>query len=542
VSESVPVSPSRTALIARSTLIVMIAFGAAKVISLVQTLVIARTFGISADYDAFIAANRLPEIIFNVIAGGSIGVAFIPVFSGLLAKGDQKAAWNTASYVANTIFSLTCLVSLLVFVFAPMLVSQVIAPGFAPEIQAKTVEMMRILLFTTIIFSVSGLLSGILQSHNRFLLPAIAPVMYDLGILFGVLFLVSPLGIYGLPIGALIGAALHLGVQVPGLLRLNARWTPSFGWRDPHFRKIILLMVPRIGDLGLISLSAIVAGNILSQLGEGATSAYDWGWRLMQIPETLIGTAMGVVIFPTLAALSSVGDVDGKRAAMSGSLRFIFIATIPSAVVLIVAGQPLLSLLEGGAFDAQATVLVYSTLQFFAIGVIVHSVLEVIARSFFADKDTFTPLLVAIGGAVVNIGVALVFSGVLNGTASPDKVGFIALANTLGVLFEVVVLMLILHRRWGGLNEQSMAITASKTLFASLLMGAAIIAVNAGWGMIGLANGGTVMTIVQIVLMLLIGGVVFAISAYLLKLTEFHDAIHQIRARFARKSSQQVPA
>lgn len=512
--------PSTRAHVARSTFIVMVAFATAKGISLIQAWIIARSFGISPEYDAFVAANRLPEIIFNLIAGGAIAFAFIPVFTGLLARNETKQAWKTASHVANTIFLLTLIASGIAFLLSDWLVTSLIAPGFSPEIQALTTGLMRVLLISTLIFSISGIVMGILQSHNRFLLPALAPIMYDLGILFGVVFLIEPFGIYGLAIGAVLGAALHLLVQIPGLFQVRARWAAEFGWRDPNLRQVIVLMIPRMADLGLISLSAIITTNILSRLGPGATSAYDWGWRLMQIPETLIGTAMGTVIFPTLAAFSSLGDIAGKRTAFSGSVRFILIGTIPSAIFLIVAGKPLLSLLQGGAFDDMAVDLVYSTLQFFALGIIVHSVLEVVARSFYADKDTLTPLWVAFGGAVVNIGVALLFTGVLTGTASPDQVGMLALANTLGVTFEVVVLSYMLRRRWNGLDESHIGKTALKALIASLIMGAVIFALDGVWVALGLTGRGTLWTIILLAVTLIISGLVFLIAAWFLRIEE----------------------
>lgn len=538
------IAESRRANLARSTLLVMISFGLAKGISLVQTFIIARAFGVSADYDAFVAANRLPEVIFNLIAGGAIAFAFIPVFTGLLAKNETRTAWKTASHVVNTVFGLTLVVSAIVFVLSPWLVSTSIAPGFTAQAQAQTSDMMRILLVSTLIFSISGLVMGILQSHNRFLLPALAPIMFDLGILGGVIFLLPIMGIYGVAVGAVIGAAMHLGIQIPGLLRVKARWFPEFGWNDPNLRRIVRLMIPRVADLGLVSLSTLIIQNLLSRLGEGATSAYDWGWRLMQIPETLIGTAMGVVIFPTLAALSSIGDETGKRDAMSGALRFIYIATIPSAVFLIVAGRTLISILEGSAFDATATNLVYSALQFFAIGIIVHSMLEVVARSFYADKDTLTPLFAAIGGAIITIGFAAVFSGALQrsssiqflvpqvstGTllsfgvtrffATPEGVGMLALANTLGIAFEVAVLLWILRRRWHSLSENEMARTVFKTAAASLIMAVAVVAVNAAWNLLGLSGRGTVFAIIQTAVEAGIGGLVFIGAAYLLKMDE----------------------
>ena len=531
-------NPGRNPHLARSTAIVVLSFAAAKLISLAQTFVIARAFGITADYDAFVTANKVPEQIYNVIAGGAIAFAFIPVFTGLLARQEQDKAWRTASHVVNTIFTATFIASLLAFIFAPWLIANVVAPGFDLVNQAQTVALMRILLVSTLIFSVSGIAMGVLQSYNMFLFPALAPIMYDVGILFGVLVLIPVMGISGIAVGAVLGAALHLGVQVPGLARIGIHWKPEWGWNDPELRRVIKLMIPRVADIGVVSVLAIVTSNILSRLGTGAASAFDWGWRLMQIPETLIGTAMGVVIFPTLAALSSLGDVAGKRDAMSGALRFILIGTIPSAIGLILIGRPMISLLERGAFDSSASALVYSTLQFFALGIIVHSALEIIARSFYADKDTFTPLLVAVGGFLVNLVAAVVLSNVLAvermavfniaaaATGSlglmtePGNVGGLALANTLGVLFEVVVLAFFLRKRWRGLNEYSIAQTTAKTLAASLGMGLVVVAVEAAWAMLGLADRGFIFIVAQIGVQVVLGVAAFALVAYLLRMDE----------------------
>ena len=474
--------------LARSTLLVICAFAGAKFISLVQTIVIAQVFGISVELDAYVAANGLPELIYTLIAGGAMAHAFIPVFSGLLARGDRDGAWRTATLVINCVFLATLLLSLLTFLAAPWLVTTVVAPGFDATAQAQTVILMRILLLTTLIFSVSGICMGILQSHNHFLLPALAPVLYDVGILFGVLFLIPRFGIFGIAWGAVLGAALHLGIQVPGLIRYRARWWPLLDFADPQLRRILQLMLPRIAGLGVFSLNFLVMNNIASRLGPGSVSALSWGWRIMQIPQTLIGTAMGTVIFPTLAALSELGDDQGKRDAMSGALRFILIASIPSAVGLIFLGHPLVSLLERGAFDASASTLVTATLRFFALGLVVHAVLEVVARSFYADKDTLTPLWAALGGAAINLVGAFLLSGVLLTDAIVFSGPFLqfarrvdlgvsglALANSLGTTFEVGLLLWVLRKRWQSLNEDALTRTVLKTTAASLLMALAIV-------------------------------------------------------------------
>lgn len=544
-----PTVEKRTRQLARSTLVVMIAFGAAKLISLGQTVIIANVFGVGREWDAFVTANSIPELIFTLIAGGALAHAFIPIFSGFLAREDENGAWRTASHVVNTVFVTTFIVSAIVFLVAPWLVANVVAPGFDELGRQQTVELMRILLLSTLIFSISGIVMGILQSFNHFLTPALAPIMFDVGILLGVILLIRPFGVRGIAYGAVLGAAMHLLIQVPGLVRFRARWLPELGLRDPVLWRVVRLMLPRVAGLGLFSLNFLIMNNIASRLGEGSVSALNWGWRLMQIPQTLIGTAMGTVIFPTLAALSEIGDEAGKRNAMSGALRFIMIASIPSAIGLIFVGQPLISLLERGAFDASASALVYSTLRFFALGIVVHSALEVVARSFYADKDTLTPLWAALGGAIINLALAFLLSGVARVEAGyvnhmvmeqfgylgtplfVGNVGGLALANTLGTTFEVGVLLVALRRRWRGINENALARTVLKTLAASLVMALAIVVLNAAWHSLGLAGRGLVWTILQIGVEVAVGAGVFLAVAILLKMDELRTLLALVLRR-----------
>jgi putative peptidoglycan lipid II flippase len=537
---------TRTRRLAYSTLTVIIAFGIAKVISLAQTVIILQVFGISKEWDAYVTANRIPELIFTLIAGGALAHAFIPIFGGFLAKGERDRAWRTASHVINTVFTVTFIASAIVFIFAPWLVANVAAPGFDLEGQAQTVGLMRLLLVSTLIFSVSGIVMGILQSFNHFLLPALAPIMFDIGILIGVVFLLTPLGVYGIAAGAVLGAAMHLAIQILGLIRYRARWTMEFGLRDPELWRVIRLMMPRVAGLGVYSLNFIIMNNIASRLGTGSVSALDWGWRLMQIPQTLIGTAMGTVIFPTLAELNAVGDHNGKRAAMSGALRFIMIGSIPSAIGLILVGRPVIQILEGGAFNTAAATIVYSTLQVFALGMIVHSVLEIVARSFYADKDTLTPLWAALGGAAINLVLSFALSNVayaeraisalslVGGQFSglrPEfgNVSGLAMANSFGVAFEVIFLLVVLRRRWYGIHENEVARTILKTTAASLVMGLSIIVVGMLWQSV--AGNSKILIGIQIILETAVGSIVFLITAFVLKMQEISVLFNMILRR-----------
>ena len=534
--------------IARSTVTVMLAFGAAKVISFFQTLVIAQAFGVGSQLDAYVAANRIPELIVTLISGGALTHAFIPIFSSFLAQGDADAAWRLASHLINTIFTLALILSAAVFVMAPWLVENAVAPGFDPATTRYTVEMMRILLIGTIIFSISGIFSGILNSHQHFLLPALAPIMYDVGILIGVVFLLPIYGVHGIAFGAVLGAVMHLGIQIPGLFRYKMKWKRELGLGNPDLWRVIRLMLPRIAGLGVFSLNFLIMNNIASRLGVGSVSALDWGWRLMQIPQTLIGTAMGIVIFPTLAALSEVNDIDGKREAMSGALRFILISSIPAAIGLIVLGRPLIGLLERGAFDSSASALVYSALSMFTLGLVMHSAMEIIARSFYADKDTLTPLFAALGGALVNLALAFMLSDVRAADArlfynsviialptggyplETGNVSGLALANSFGVMFEVLALLYLLRRRWHGIQENALAQTLVKTLAASLIMAVAIIIADTLW-QASAASGSLPATMVRLAVGTVIGLTVFIGAGIALKMKELSELWLIVRQR-----------
>ena len=249
---------------------------------------------------------------------------------------------------------------------------------------------------------------------------------------------------------------------------------------------------------------------------------------------------MGIIIFPTLSALSEIGDGDGKRSALSGSVRFILFTTIPAAVGLIVIGRPLIGLLERGAFDAAASDFVYSTLVGFSLGLIVHSLLEIVARGFYADKDTFTPLIAALIGAAINLGLAIYLSGinpfgateVVNGAATPqDRVWGLALANSIGTAIEVLILMWILRGRWQGIQQGRLFRTTVKTIIASVIMGAFVIIFNTLWGSIGLNERGLLFDIIQVVIGSLVGVAVFFTVAIILQMEELREFVTIVRGK-----------
>jgi putative peptidoglycan lipid II flippase len=454
--------------IARNTLLVGTFFAFAAAAGLFRNVVIARQFGIGTDLDAYYAAFKLPDLLFTVVAGGALATAFIPVFASFLADDDLEGAWRLASSVTNLVVLAVSGLAVLAALLAPWLVRTLIAPGFDTAGQSETVAVMRIVLISTLVFGISAVQGSVLHGFKHFLLPALAPVMYPLGIAGGALWLAPSGGVRGLAIGAVVGAALHLAVKIPGLVRYGFRWWPALDLRSPAVRRVAVLMGPRVLDLGVFHLTLLITTNLASRLGAGSVSALEWGWDAMQLPETIIGTAFGLVALPTLADLAARSDVDGLRSTLGETLRAVIALTVPAAGGLILLGRLLLQLLyERGAFDPAATDAVFVALRFYALGLVGHACLELAARAFFAQQDTVTPLLVAAGLAAVNVilGVLLV---------EPMGHGGLALANSLAVSAEVFVLLFILRRRWGGMEGRQMLSALSRVIIATLLMGIAV--------------------------------------------------------------------
>jgi len=454
--------------IVRNTLLVGALFGLATGAGLLRNVIIARQFGIGTDLDAYFAAFKLPDLLFTIVAGGALATAFIPVFADFLTANDREGAWRLASAITNLVVIVVSLLAVVAAVIAPWLVNTVIAPGFTLPQQAETASVMRLVLVSTVLFGISAVQSSVLHGFRHFLLPALAPVVYPLGITAGAIWLAPTWGVRGLAMGAVIGAALHLVVKIPGLMYYGFRWWPVLDLKHQAVRRVLILMGPRVLDLGVFHLTLVATTNLASRLDAGSVSALEWGWDAMQIPETIIGTAFGLVAFPTLAALAARGDLAGLRGTLGETLRMVIVLSVPATFGLIFLGRPLLAIVyQRGAFDAAATEAVFIALQFYALGLTGHACLEVAARAFFAQQDTVTPLLIATIFGAINVGLAVLL---MQGLGH----GGLALANSLAISAEVITLLLILRRRLDGVEGYQILTTLGRALVASTFMGMVI--------------------------------------------------------------------
>jgi putative peptidoglycan lipid II flippase len=443
---------------ARSSLIVSIFFAFDKVLGFARSLIVNRQFGLSYELDVFNAANNIPDLLSALISGGALGVALIPVLSEYLEKKGRKDAWELFSRILNLAFVVTASIAILLAIFAPAFVTKVVAPGFPLEQQQLTIELMRLDLIAIIIFSISGLVMAGLHANQHFLLPALAPGLYNIGQIFGALVLAPEgkfelgpisingmgLGIMGLVYGVIIGAFLHLLIQVPGLIKYKFKWTPKINIKSPGVSKVMKLLAPRVATMFFIQMFFIVRDNLASGMGEGSVSALNLGWFIMQVPETMIGTAIAIALLPTISELFAQEQTEKFKNTINMAVKAIIALTIPIAAIIAIGLQPLVDIAFG--FAVEGTEMVVLAARIYLIGLTGHALLEIVSRSFYAQQNARIPLYAAALNAIGFIIMAIIFS---------RSFGFagIAVANVIAFTIEALLLLWLLNKKFPGILE-----------------------------------------------------------------------------------------
>jgi len=518
--------------IVRATGTVMIAFIVVSLIGVVHQMVITRVFGVSSALDSFYAANRITELLFNLMAGGALGSAFIPMFTGYLTREDKKGAWRLASGVLNTVTLILVGVSVLVWIFASQIVEHglfILAADANLEQVDETVRMLRIMLPSVIIFGISGLVMGMLNAHQSFLIPALAPGFYSLGIIFGALWLPSSWGIDRLAVGVVLGALAHLLVQLPSLLRLPGRFYQlSVGFQDKAVQKVLALMVPRVIGAGVVQLNFLANTVIALSLGEGAASAVTLAFALMLMPQRAIGQSAGIAALPTLSAQAELGKTAEMRQLIASILRGMLLLAAPASVGMIILRVPIVQVLyEGGEFSPTATQMVAWALLWYALGLIGHSLVEVLSRAFYAVQDTRTPVLVGVGAMSLNIMLSFVFSRWFQSLGWMAH-GGLALANSLATGLESLLLLVLVRKKLKGINGREILNGGLVGLGASLIMGTAV------YGFITyLPLNSRLLSLIGGVV---IGVIVYALVLWLLRVPEFTSVQKAVLARLHRQA------
>lgn len=504
----------------RSSILVILFLGFGKVLGLWRLQLISNVFGTSPQFDAFTAANQLPEVFSTILASNALAAAFIPVYSAYILKKDDQEASRLAHTVLSLVFLVLGIVAAVAAIFAPWLTAVILVPDFPPETQQLTAELMRIILLQTIFFGISnGVLSSMLNSHQHFALPALAPIALDIGYLIGLFFLVPTYGIHGLAWGTVISGVLHILIQLPAFMKLGLKLGFKLDLKLAGVQEIIRLMGPRVVTLGAIQLADLFIIRIASGLPSGSTSGYFYGYALMQFPETLLGTAVAIVMFPTMSELFNAGDKEGMKNTAVKALSIIWTLTIPAAIGIVLLSRPVLvTFLEGGAFTADSTRIVYSVLLVFSIRIVSEATVEIVARLLYAQHNTKTPMFVYIGWFLVNLGLAYTFVLVFNWGVTG-----LAAASTVAFTFLAIVLFVINSQKLGGLGERQLGIAGGRALLA-----------GAGMALVIFLLGQLISsTLIFLAIAIIGGGLTYIVLNVLLGGRELHEAWQLVRRKTA---------
>jgi putative peptidoglycan lipid II flippase len=512
--------------IARAAGTVMFAIVFGQVMSLIRSILVVRAFPTDV-LDAFIAANRVSETLFTLIAAGALGSAFIPTFTGFLVHDDRVSGWKLASSIANLVTLTLSLLAGVIALFAPQIVRYILAPGlyYNYELYHLTINLLRIQLISVVLFGLGGLVIGILNSHKIFFIPQLTAGMYQIGQIFGVLVLARWTGIYGLAWGVVLGAGLFLVIQLPTLFGLKGTYSFSFGRGNPAVRQVITLMGPRILGQAVVQLNFWVNIWLASQMGAGSVTSLFYGFALMLMSQAVIAQSVAIVVMPTFSAQFALGKIDELRALLATALRGMLMLAIPASLGLIVLATPIVAMLyQRGHFNSNDVRMTAWALTWYAAGMIGHSVLEVLTRAFYAQQDTKTPVVVGVAAMTLNVIFSFAFSALFL-QIGWIPLGGLALANSLATALEAATLFIIMRRRLNGINGKEIFIGIAKFGLAALGMLASLLF----W----LQLTGGLNPWVQGLGGVIVGGFVYILGVILLKVPEMQSLIGIVRRRIS---------
>ncbi len=518
--------------IARAAGAVMFAILLGQLAGLLRGVIVARIFHAS-ELDAFFAANRVSETLFLLVAGGALGSAFIPTFTGLLAKGEGNSAWRLASSVGAAVSLTLSLLAALVAFFAPQVVRYALAPGLSadPKLFALTVSLLRIQLVSAVLFGVGGLVVGILNAHQIFLIPALTPALYQLGIIFGAVILSPFMGIHGLAWGVVIGAAFYLLVQIPSLAKQMAKREPQgaasrlpgVNFRDPNFVQVILLMGPRLLGVAVVQLNFWVNTWLASQMASGSVTGLYYGFSLMIMAQAALAQSVAIAAMPTFSAQHALGKRDEMRGSLAASLRGVILLALPASLGLMILRVPIVSLLyQRGEFDSRMVEIVSWALLWYAAGLAGHSIMEVLTRAFYAQHDTKTPVLIGAAAMSLNVLFSVAFSKWFSALGWAPH-GGLALANSLATALEAAALFTAMRRRLNGIEGGTILRGAIPALLSALAMSLALLAL--------LRWGESLRAWILVPLGILLGGGIYFGGLILFRVPEIQQTLASLKRR-----------
>ena len=422
--------------------------------------------------DAYTVAFTIPDFMFFILVSGALSVTFIPVFNQRMAKYNKKSAWELSSSVLNVLALLTLVTSILIIIFAEPLVKYIVGPGLSESSRSLAISMMRVIAINPFLFAIATVITSIQQAIGRFTFTALAPAIYNIGIIIGTIFFTNGINIFGIQLfeggimgvamGVAFGSVLQLIIASVGLIGVGFDYQFKIFWKNKGFRKVMKLLPTRSMDQGLDYVNSIVETNMASRMGAGTVRAYQQGLTLHMMPINLIGVAISTAFFPNLTERLAIGRKDLFRKDLQSALRMITFLALPVAVLFFFLRGYVVSFIKNGGDTLIAGILGVLVISIFA-----RSIYHIAARSFYAMEDTKTPLYISIFAIGLNILLAIVFSTVFKFGAYG-----LAWAQSVGALVEIVILLALMKIRIQGLFDIQFISGILRMVVASLVAGA----------------------------------------------------------------------
>lgn len=421
--------------------------------------------------DAYTAAFTIPDFLFFLLTSGALAVSFIPVFNQRLSTGNKKSAWELSSSLLNLMAIMTLIASILIIIFADPLIRYIVGPGLDESGTILAVNMMRVIAINPFLFSISTILSSIQQALGRFVFYALAPALYNVGILIGIVWFTGGInlfgwqifegGIMGVALGVVFGAVLQVIVSLIGLFGLGFDYEFKINWKNQGFRSVLKLLPARSLDQGIDYANTLVTTNLSSRMGAGALRSYNQAYSLSQMPVSLIGVAISTAFFPQLTAELGEGKEDKYRQTFRTALGTIIWIALPIAIITFFTRGYIVSFIKNGGDP-----LISSILATLIISLVANSIFHIAARGFYAHQDTKTPFYVSIVAVGLTMLIAVLFSIIGLGV---EGLGW---AQSIGTMLEVIILITLLQKRSNHkLLDKKFWKNTIRTVFATAITG-----------------------------------------------------------------------
>jgi putative peptidoglycan lipid II flippase len=455
-----------------------------RILGLLRDRLLAGSFGAGEDLDIYFAAFRVPDFVYGIIILGGISSVFVPVFSQHFLK-DKEEGWKLASNVLNVFLLALVVVCGILAIFTPWLIN-CITPGFSSSQKELTVFLTRIMFFSPIIFGISSVFSGILHYFDRFLVYALAPILYNLGIIFGIIFLYPSFGLLGLVYGVILGALLHLLIQVPAAISSGFKYRPILDLKSPGLRTIFKLMLPRVAGTAALQINLIVVTAIASTLAAGSIAIFNFANNLHYFPIGIIGASFATAVFPALSRAWADGRKQQFISQFSLALSQIIFFVVPiSALMFLLRAQIVRLILGTGQFSWADTRLTAASLGIFCFGIFAASLVPFLAKAFYSFQNTKTPVIISLASMGLNIVLSFLFVYLLSfnnffytfvvkflkleGLGNIAVVG-LPLAVSISVIFQFLFLLFSLRQEMGKIQLLSTLRSLKKVILATLFM------------------------------------------------------------------------